>query len=134
MKTIHLTHHYPAPARAVWEIAIDFACLAEVMEGLITFEGLPDGRVQPGQKLEVMVSLFGRLPAQPYHMEVIDFDDAEMVLKSSERGAGVKSWQHTLRVTPTDTGCQMTDTIRIDAGWATPLFALWARYLYRKRH
>lgn len=134
MKTIHLTHDYPAPARAVWEVAIDYDCLSEVMAGLITFDGLPDGHVHAGQKLTVMVSLFGKLPAQPYHMEVTAFDDARMHLVSSEQGSGVKSWKHSLQVTETETGCQLSDTIEIDAGWATAAFALWARYLYRKRH
>lgn len=134
MKTIHLTHSYAAPARAVWDIAIDYDCLAEVVEGLISFDGLPAGKVQAGQKADVMVSLFGKLPAQPYHMEVLEFDDGNMMLKSSEHGAGVKSWCHTLHVTSTEAGCQISDLIEIDAGWATPIFALWGRYLYRKRH
>lgn len=134
MKTIELIHHYDAPARAVWEVAIDYDCLSEVMDGLVTFEGLPTGRVEAGQSITVMVSLFGRLPAQPYQMEVMEFDNDNMVLTSSERGAGVKSWQHTLRVSATQTGSQLCDKIEIDAGWATWIFARWARYIYRKRH
>ncbi|MEP1766764.1 MAG: SRPBCC family protein [Sulfitobacter sp.] len=134
MRTISLTHDYAAPARDVWEIAIDYECLSEVTAGLVTFEGLPAGRVQAGQSMTVMVSLFGRLPAQPYHMEVLVFDDEKMHFQSSELGAGVKCWNHTLRVIPTENGSQLSDTIEIEAGWATPLFALWARYLYAKRH
>lgn len=134
MRTVRLTHDYPFPARKVWDVAIDYDCLTEVMDGLVTFEGLPSGRVHAGQSLNVMVSLFGKLPAQPYHIEVMSFDDDEMRLQSSGLGAGVKSWKHTLQVTPTETGCQLSDTIEIDVGWATALFALWARYLYAKRH
>lgn len=134
MRTVKLIHDYAAPARDVWQIAIDYDCLSEVMAGLVTFEGLPSGRVQAGQSMTVMVSLFGKLPAQPYHMEVIAFDDDEMRFQSSERGAGVKSWTHTLHVTPTEAGCQLSDTIEIEAGWKTGMFALWARYLYSKRH
>lgn len=134
MRTVKLIHDYAAPARDVWQIAIDYDCLSEVMAGLVTFEGLPSGSVQAGQSMTVMVSLFGKLPAQPYHMEVVAFEDDEMRFQSSERGAGVKSWHHTLHVTPTETGCQLSDTIEIDAGWKTWMFALWARYLYAKRH
>ncbi|WP_299293757.1 SRPBCC family protein [uncultured Tateyamaria sp.] len=134
MRTVLLTHHYDAPARDVWDIAIDYDCLSEVMQGLVTFDGLPTGRVMPGQSLTVMVSLFGLLPAQPYHMDVVAFDDAAMRLTSSERGAGVKSWRHTLVVEATETGCTLTDRIEIDAGWMTWAFARWARFLYRRRH
>jgi ligand-binding SRPBCC domain-containing protein len=134
MRTVHLTHHYDAPAKEVWDIATDYDCLAEVMSNLIAFEGLPSGKVMTDQKFNVMVSLFGLLPAQPYHMEVLECDDHNMLLKSSERGAGVKCWKHTLRVTPTQTGSQLTDTIEIDAGWLTWGFALWAGFLYKKRH
>ena len=104
------------------------------MRGLIAFEGLPEGRARTGQKFTVMVSLFGKFPPQPYSIEVLGCDDEARVLRSSERGAGVKSWHHTLSVEPTETGCCLTDRIDIDAGWLTPLFGLWAKYLYRKRH
>lgn len=134
MRKIHLTHTYTFPARNVWDVAIDYDCLAEVMQGLVTFEGLPKGRVEQGQSSTVMVSLFGKLPAQPYHMDVVTFDDDAMTFTSSERGAGVRSWHHTLRVEQTETGSRLLDTIEIDAGWRTALFVLWARFLYAKRH
>jgi len=134
VKTIELIHHYDAPARAVWEVAIDYDCLSEVMEGLVTFEGLPKGRFTAGQSVTVIVSLFGRLPAQPYQMDIVEFDTENMVLTSAEQGAGVKSWRHTWRVHATPTGSQLSDKIEIDAGWATWLFAKWARYIYRRRH
>ena len=134
MKTVHLTHHYSAPAADLWAIATDLDVLKDVMEGLIVFEGLPSGRVQTGQECEVMVSLFGRLPKQPYFMEVLECDDNAMVLRSNERGAGVKSWRHTLTVQSTPTGSILTDKIEIDAGFLTWAFAAWARFLYNKRH
>ena len=134
MQTIHLVHDYDASARDVWDVAIDYTYLAEVMEGRVTFTGLPKGKVCAGQSLTVMVSLFGKLPAQPYHMEVVEFDDEGMSFTSSERGAGVKSWHHSLRVQDTETGSQLIETIEIDAGWMTRVFAAWAKFLYRKRH
>lgn len=134
MKTVHLTHDYPASPERVWALATDYDALAQVMEGVVTFEGLPGGRVREGQKIDVMVSLFGKLPKQPYHMEVLECDDSRMVLRSSEVGAGVREWRHTLNVTPTAEGSRLSDRIEIDAGWLTWAFALWARYLYRARH
>ena len=113
MKPVTLCHDYPyAPVR-VWQLATDYGALAQVMEGVVSFKGLPDGRVYTGQNISVMVSLFGKLPAQPYSMEVLDCDDTNMVLRSSEKGAGVKSWRHTLRVVETEIECQLIDRIEI---------------------
>lgn len=134
MKTVVVENDYPASAERLWALATDYAALGEVMEGIVHFEGLPPGRTQTGQKVDVMVSLFGRLPAQPYSMKVLECDDARRVLRSSEKGAGVKSWRHTLTVTETATGSRLRDVIEIDAGWLTPVFARWAKYLYGARH
>ena len=43
-------------------------------------------------------------------------------------------WHHTLTVTRTPGGARLTDEIVIDAGWLTPMFAAWAKVLYRARH
>lgn len=134
MRTVVSEHHYSVSPDRLWALVTDYSALKTVMDGMVAFEGLPEGRAVTGQKCEVMVSLFGRLPAQPYVMEVVLCDDAAMVLQSSERGAGVKSWRHHLCVEATSNGCKITDRIEIDAGLMTPFFALWARYMYRARH
>lgn len=134
MKTVVLEHKYAAPAEDVWALATDLDALKEIMKGVVTFQGLPSGRVYQGQKITVQVSLFGQLPPQPYFMEVLKCDDDAMILQSSETGAGVKSWRHTLTVEPLPSGSRLRDFIEIEAGWMTPAFALWARFLYRKRH
>ena len=104
------------------------------MKGLVSFDGLPSGKTSTGHKFDVMVSLFGKLPKQPYFMEVVECDDQNMVLRSSEHGAGVKEWRHTLRVIKTETGSRLIDRIEIDAGLLTRAFALWAKFLYSARH
>nr|WP_321509497.1 SRPBCC family protein [uncultured Celeribacter sp.] len=134
MKTVVLQHEYDAAAQDVWALATDLDALKEIMEGVVTFEGLPGGRVYEGQQITVQVSLFGKLPSQPYFMEVLECDDKAMILRSSEKGAGVKSWRHTLTVEPTASGSRLRDVIEIDAGWITWAYALWAKYLYGKRH
>lgn len=134
MRTIRVTHDYPVPPRRLWALVTDYEALGRVMEGVVAFEGLPEGRTRTGQVVDVQVSLFGRLPKQPYRMEVLDCDDARMVLRSSESGAGVRSWRHTLSVEAIPGGSRLRDVIEIDAGILTPVFALWARYLYGARH
>lgn len=134
MKTIEIEHNYAVPPDQLWALVTNYDALAEVMAGIVAFEGLPEGRTHTGQSFDVMVSLFGKLPQQPYHMHVVLCDEDAMVLRSSERGAGVKSWEHCLTVTPTPDGSRLSDRIEIDAGWLTPVFALWAGFLYRARH
>ena len=131
---VHLSHDYPHSAAALWALATDYAALGEVNKPLVTFSGLPEGRCVTGQKMTVDVSLFGRLPPQPYAMEVLECDDAGYCLRSREAGAGVRSWLHRVQVTATQTGARLTDDIEIDAGWLTPLFVWWARKLYSNRH
>ena len=134
MRVVTLSHDYPYPPEMVWNIATDFAALEEVMKGRIAFSGLPEGRTRTGQIIDVGVSLFGVLPEQPYRMEVLECDDEAMVLRSSELGAGVKKWDHTLTVTPLENGARLSDRIEIEAGHLTPLFAAWAKYVYKSRH
>ncbi|MCH9807415.1 MAG: SRPBCC family protein [Alphaproteobacteria bacterium] len=134
MGTVALEHDYPVEPRELWAIATDYGALQEVMKGIVSFDGLPEGRTETGQKLNIQVSLFGRLPSQPYAIEVIECDDEAMILRSNEKGAGVKSWQHTLTVTSIPGGSRLTDRIEIDAGFLTPFFVMWARYLYKARH
>lgn len=135
MRTVHLEHHYSAQSARVWAMATDFEALKEVSRRIVTFDGVPKGRTKAGQAFDVRVSLFGFLPWQDYHMEVVELDEANMLIRSSERGAGVKSWSHTMQVSPCpDGGTTLSDTIEIDAGWLTPVFAAWARFLYRARH
>jgi len=134
MKTVHVENDYATSAEKLWALATDYDVLTEIMKGLVSFEGLPTGRTKTGQKVNVMVSLFGTLPKQPYFMEILECDDASMTLRSSERGAGVTTWRHTLTVTKTEAGSRLSDQIEIDAGMLTFAFALWAKYLYSARH
>lgn len=135
MAVIDLSHEYRSAPDKVWALATDFQALAEVCKPLVVFEGLPSGRCETGMKVHVMVRLFGKLPAQPYAMDVLDCDDAAMVLRSRESGAGVRRWDHTLSVHATPSGgARLHDHIDIDAGFLTPLFVWWGRKLYRHRH
>lgn len=134
MKTVRLSHDYSADPCDLWALCIDFDALADMMKGLIAFEGLPSGQIYEGQEIVVQVSLFGRLPSQTYHMRVDECDANAMRVRSTEFGAGVKSWRHTMTVESLPDGSRLNDVIEIDAGWLTWAFALWARYLYKKRH
>ncbi len=132
--TVKLSHDYPFSAEHVWAVATGLDHLATVSHGLLKFRDLPSGKIHEGQHIKVQVSLFGKLPYQPYEMTVVSCDPATLSFQSEEVGAGVKSWRHALTVVPTKTGSRIEEEIAVDAGLATWLFATWARYLYRRRH
>lgn len=136
MAVVALTHHYPAPPQRVWALATDFAALARACRRFVVFDGLPDGRCAAGQTLTVRASLFGLGPWMDYEMQVAEMDDAAMALRSEEHGAGVKRWSHHLTVAAAPRGAALHDRIEIEAerSWQTPIFAAWARMLYRGRH
>lgn len=131
---VHLRHDYPHPAQAVWNVATDMQAYAKVMDRLMTFEGLPDDPLHEGQQIDVTFRLFGKLPPQPYHMRLDVFSPEDRHFKSFEWGGAVKSWEHALRVVETEDGCVLTDDVTIDAGWLTPIYVAFARYMYRRRH
>lgn len=133
-RLLRVSHDYPVAPRALWDLVTDLDQFEEMCGGLVTFEGLPPGRVSQGMVAEVRVRLFGRLPPMEYRMEVVEVDDLNMRVRSSEFGAGVRSWRHSFQVSASPAGARLTDTIEIDAGWLTWAYALWARILYRTRH
>lgn len=133
-RTIDLVHRYPHSPDLVWLVAIDLDHLARIASGKVTFRRLPKGRIFKGQVIDVEVSLFGAMPFQPYRMEVTDFDPVAKRFRSSEKGAGVKSWRHSLQVFEDGGGARVEESIEIDAGLLTPLFCRWAQFLYASRH
>lgn len=133
-QTLTLTYDYDASPDQVWRVATDLDSLREAVAGLIVYEGLPTGRIFEGQEIDVRFSLFGRLPWQDYHMKVVNMKEADRSFESAEHGGAVKSWRHRLRVDETPTGARLMESIEIDAGWMTPIYTAWARFMYRRRH
>ncbi len=133
-QTVSLTHLYDHPAALVWQVVTDLDCLKQVTSSLLTYRSLPSGQIYEGQELLVDVSLFGKLPYQPYLMKVVSFEPERFYFQSSESGAGVKSWKHKLQVTAINGHSRIDERIEIDAGLKTPLFKAWARFMYQRRH
>lgn len=130
-----VTHDYAATPEMVWHVATDFACFAEAMKGVATFEGMPEtGTLAGGDVFDVKVRLFGWMPPMDYRMELAAFDPVGHSFRSVESGGSIRRWEHVLTVAPTKTGARLTDTITIDAGAMTPLMRLWAKFVYRRRH
>ena len=130
---------YPGDADTVFAEALNFAELREAMRGLARYEGLPAGEAFEGQSVVVDVTLFGFLKNPGHSMHVERLDRAARILQSREHNASVSRWDHTLSVQPLpgsngDDGCLWTDRVVIDAprgAWGTALFA---RFVYARRH
>lgn len=134
MRTVTLRHDYPVPPETLRANAIDYDVLAIVAKKVVTFYGLPSGNAAKGQQLSVEVSLFGLLPKRPYNIEVLECDDDEMITRTHEHGAGLKSWKHTMPIVPTETGSRLIDHVGNKAGLRTIPASIWAWFAYRSRH
>lgn len=134
IKVVELSFKYALDAERVWEISSDWRALEYVTSGMVSFRGLPRRQMATGDMLDVEVSMFGLLPWTPYRIEMILVDHAARMYLSEEHGNGVKTWSHRHSVTPTGTGCTVTDRIEIDAGRLTFFAAWWARIMYQRRH
>jgi hypothetical protein len=131
---VTLSHEYDAPPARLWAIATDWDCLRKSVAGLIGFGSLPDEPIHKGQVIHTTVSLFGLLPAFRYTLEIREFDDVKMHLKSFEHGGGIQRWEHTIDISPNASGSRLDDRLEIAAGWRTPFVAWWARIMLARRH
>ncbi|MEO0817062.1 MAG: SRPBCC family protein [Pseudomonadota bacterium] len=134
-KVFCISRDYGVPAHVLWADIVDFAALAESMEGAITYEGLPDGEPALGQPYTVRLKRWGWLPMGQWTMTVVERDDTNFVMRSEEHGGPVRRYKHRLTVEPLsgDT-CRYTDQCDVDAGWLTPLIAPQFRKMYERRH
>lgn len=134
MRTVIVSNVYPVSADKLWQVATDLDDLNEIAGRAISFRGLPNGRLTTGRSIDVTISLLGLLPRRAYHIEVLECDDIRRTLRSSERGAGVDAWLHTMVVSETAEGSVLIDRIEIEAGWLTLAASIWAKFVYRRRH
>jgi hypothetical protein len=126
---------YAASADAVWASVLQYQALSAAMAGEAEYFGLPQGEAKIGDDFDVVVKFSDWRPNQRWHIRIIGRDDTARVLQSHEHGDLVRSWRHTLTVTPTGPcACRYRDEVAIEAGLLTPLVAMTARRMYEKRH
>ena len=131
---VFITARYQADADTVFAQALHLAEMKDAMSGIATYKGLPDGVVTQGDEFRVDVTLWGFLKTKGHVIKVETLDKTARILQSREHNPSVKHWDHTLSVQPSESGCLWTDRVIIDAGWNTFGTALFAKYVYSKRH
>ena len=87
-----------------------------------------------GQTYTLNVTVWGVMKDPNYQVHVERLDRANRVIQSREFGWMIRSWDHTLSVTPAGDGCRWTDRIEIDCSWATGYMAWVGKKLYLQRH
>ncbi|WP_051515742.1 SRPBCC family protein [Candidatus Blastococcus massiliensis] len=137
MPTIERSTTLRAPAPVVWNALVaDSGAFRFVTRGLIRYPAAAGWaeRIRPGQRLSGLLWLFGVLPISRHTLEVVAVDEDDHRLVTSEGGGPVRTWRHTISVTPAgDRGCRYTDHLEIDAGAATPVVVAFARGFYAVR-
>lgn len=133
-RTIIIEAAYPGHADQIFAEALHLGEMTRAMQGLATYDGLPDRRVVQGDRFTVDVTLWGFLRTKSHVMAVERLDAAARVLQSREHNPNVKRWDHCISIQPHDGGALWTDTIVLDAGWQTYGTALFCRHVYGYRH
>ncbi len=138
MKTVIRTR-LPASADTVWSFLLESSTLEYITRGWVTF--FPTGSLPPvweeGQVVRTNVALFGSRKYQPYTIHFVEVNSNTLTIRTKESGGMVKTWNHTMRITPDDQSsqyCYYTDIVDIQAGMYTPLVWLYAKLYYLRRH
>jgi hypothetical protein len=87
-----------------------------------------------GETYRVRLLFFGRIPAWWHEITIVQLNDIEREILTSEQGGSVKEWNH--RITVDERGpwrSHYTDEIEIGAGPLTPLVWAYAQLFYRYR-
>ena len=133
-RLVRTEHIYEVDADQLWSTCVSYDCLAESMASLLSYEGLPDGELEAGQSVEVSLTHFGFVPPVSWWIEVIERNDAQRLLRTSERGGSIKSYLHTLTVEDIGHGVsRLVDHVEFDAGWLSGPMSMWIRHIYSSR-
>ncbi len=105
----------PAPAEKVWRLLKRSDTLLYVTEGKTTFEHhLFPEQWERGVVEQVRVRSSGLPFAFGYEILFTEIDDANMVMKTREKGGPIAQWSHTMRVEPlSQNSCLYTDELDI---------------------
>lgn len=97
-------------------------------------QSLEDLHVEPGQRLfRSTLFLFGRLPIDHSDLTLLSLEHGVGFVEQSPMGS-MHQWCHARRIAPTATGCTLTDDLRFEPRWATPVVAWCVRRLFTHRH
>jgi ligand-binding SRPBCC domain-containing protein len=131
---VSVTTDLPIAAERASELARRPALLRHVLWPWLALRPrgpLPDP-VLEGDEISARVVFLGLLPGWTHTLRLVRVTPLEVA--SEEHGGPVRAWNHRLRFEPTgERSCRYTDEVEVQAGWLTPLVALFAHGMYRHR-
>jgi hypothetical protein len=136
MVTVRATTPLPIAAETAFGLACKPATFAYVVRGVLrspALDAIPGGFAAPGAQASGRLWWLGVIPSWTHHLRVVAIEPGRE-LRTAEHGGLVRAWNHRLTFAPTSpTTCAYSDEIEIDAGWATPLVAAYARVFFALR-
>lgn len=133
----------PITAAEMWGLLKKAQSLRDIGEGFVTYGGALPDEWYVGFKADIKPrftklpwSLLSLLPEGMHIVEVTRVDPEQFQIETKEFGGLVKKWNHSMKIedVPNSRFCVYSDTITIEAGWATRIVARLADKLYRHRH
>jgi hypothetical protein len=131
---VHVRSYLPCTVEQAWEAIQSSALLMEVSPRLgdpatLLQSPMPE-RWTEARQIVLQLPWFGRRT-----IEVERVDPQAHLIRTQERDAVVRRWQHTMEVRAAPRGgCHYSDTVEVEAGAYTPAVYALAQYLYRYRH
>lgn len=130
----------PIKAIDMWELLLKPTTLQKIGHGFVTYHGDLPQVWEEGQSVDIKPEFtkkpWSLLPPGSHQVTITKIDIARMIIETNEAGGLVKKWNHVMHIIPSSCNefCVYSDTITIDAGWATPIVKRLANSLYRHRH
>ncbi|MBY0538064.1 hypothetical protein K2P47_01545 [Patescibacteria group bacterium] len=124
----------------MWELLKKTQTLRDVAKGFVTYHGELPEEWEVGTKVDIRPKFlklpWSLLPEGRHLVEVIKVDHNQLFIETVESGGVVEYWHHVMKIEPVPgcDFCMYTDTILLEAGWATGIVARIADSLYRHRH
>jgi hypothetical protein len=135
---VHVECVLPCPAEKAWDVVQRPALLLEVVRPLLGLAPVdaprfPERWVE-GSTVRCRSYLFGLIPFGVRTIFLERIDPAAGEIQTREHDRSIRRWDHLIRVRPAGEGrTRYSDEVVIEAGWATFLVWLFARWLYRHR-
>lgn len=135
--TVHVESVFDVGADEVWDRFRRIETMVYLLRGLLGVPALKGARIEAaeGQVASPWILLFHVIPLHRHTIEVVEVDAGSRTIRTHEHGGLIRRWDHTLHAEALPGGrCRYADTVIIDAGWATPVVAAFAKIAYRYRH
>lgn len=133
MATVSLRVTVPARANDVWQAVRSPRGFEFVSRGLIYWPvaSSHSSLWVEGETVRGWMFFFGFLPVARHSLTFTTLNDSTREFRTAEHGGIIRSWQHSITVTPLDAvSCAVDDTVTFDGGIATPLLDLTVRVFY----